>query len=57
MDNDRWHRWGYTDHQGTLIIMSPLRNAGAVSVTAREERNAENLHFPIYMRSAVIGHS
>ncbi|CAI9577816.1 unnamed protein product, partial [Staurois parvus] len=20
MDIDRWHCWGYTDHQGTLII-------------------------------------
>ncbi|CAI9560972.1 unnamed protein product [Staurois parvus] len=20
MDTDRWHCWGYTDHQGTLII-------------------------------------
>ncbi|CAI9564213.1 unnamed protein product, partial [Staurois parvus] len=20
MDTDRWHSWGYTDHQGTLII-------------------------------------
>ncbi|CAI9617407.1 unnamed protein product, partial [Staurois parvus] len=26
---DRWHFWGHTDHQGTLII--------TVSVTAREE--------------------
>ncbi|CAI9600962.1 unnamed protein product, partial [Staurois parvus] len=30
MDADRWHCWGYTDHQGTLII--------TVSVTARERR-------------------
>ncbi|CAI9590811.1 unnamed protein product, partial [Staurois parvus] len=35
MDTDKWHCWGYTDHQGTLII--------TVSVTAREEeRNADN---------------
>ncbi|CAI9554648.1 unnamed protein product, partial [Staurois parvus] len=47
MDTDRWHCWGYTDHQGTLII--------TVSVTAREERNADNQHLPVYMRSAVIG--
>ncbi|CAI9567919.1 unnamed protein product [Staurois parvus] len=20
MDTDSWHCWGYTDHQGTLII-------------------------------------
>ncbi|CAI9573132.1 unnamed protein product, partial [Staurois parvus] len=33
MDADRWPCWGYTDHQGTLII--------TVSVTAQEERNAE----------------
>ncbi|CAI9568108.1 unnamed protein product [Staurois parvus] len=49
MDTDRWLCWGYTDHQDTLIT--------TVSVTAREERNADNQHFPIYMRSAVIGHS
>ncbi|CAI9566653.1 unnamed protein product [Staurois parvus] len=41
MDTDRWHCWGYTDHQGTLII--------TVSVTAPEERNDENRHFPVYM--------
>ncbi|CAI9550412.1 unnamed protein product, partial [Staurois parvus] len=23
MDNDRWRCWGYTDHQGTLIISAP----------------------------------
>ncbi|CAI9562331.1 unnamed protein product [Staurois parvus] len=49
MDTDRWHCWGYTDHQGTLII--------TVSMTAREERNADIRHFPAYMWSAVIGHS
>ncbi|CAI9559340.1 unnamed protein product [Staurois parvus] len=41
MDTDRWHCWGYTDHQGTLII--------TVSVTAREERNADNRHFPVHV--------
>ncbi|CAI9611979.1 unnamed protein product [Staurois parvus] len=46
MDTDRWHCWGYTDHQGTLII-SALRIT--VSVTAREERNADNRHFRVYM--------
>ncbi|CAI9564650.1 unnamed protein product, partial [Staurois parvus] len=40
MDTDRWRCWGYTDHQGTLII--------TVSVTARGERNADNQHFPVY---------
>ncbi|CAI9545527.1 unnamed protein product, partial [Staurois parvus] len=34
MSTDRWHFWGHTDHQGTLIT--------TVSVTAREERNADN---------------
>ncbi|CAI9558657.1 unnamed protein product, partial [Staurois parvus] len=52
MDTDRWHCWGYTDHQGTLIIGALMIT---VSVTAREERNADNWHFSIYMRSAVIG--
>ncbi|CAI9566535.1 unnamed protein product, partial [Staurois parvus] len=42
MDTDRWHCWGYTDHQGTLII-SALR-LSSVSVTACEERNADNRH-------------
>ncbi|CAI9614297.1 unnamed protein product, partial [Staurois parvus] len=26
MDTDRWHCWGYTDQQGTLII-SALRRS------------------------------
>ncbi|CAI9597855.1 unnamed protein product, partial [Staurois parvus] len=49
MDTDRWHFWGHTDHQGTLIISALMisvhvpRNADywlssrAVSMTAREE--------------------
>ncbi|CAI9556592.1 unnamed protein product, partial [Staurois parvus] len=52
MDTDRWHCWGYTNHQGTLIISALMIT---VSITARGERNADNRHFPIYMRSAVIG--
>ncbi|CAI9571721.1 unnamed protein product [Staurois parvus] len=36
-----WHFWSHTEHQGTLII--------TVSVTAREERNAVNRHFRVYM--------
>ncbi|CAI9586527.1 unnamed protein product, partial [Staurois parvus] len=44
MDTDRWHCWGYTDHQDTLIISALMIT---VSVTAREERNADNWHFPI----------
>ncbi|CAI9554403.1 unnamed protein product [Staurois parvus] len=54
MDTDRWHFWGHTDHQGTLIISALMIT---VSVTAREERNADNRHFHVYMSSAVIGHS
>ncbi|CAI9619742.1 unnamed protein product [Staurois parvus] len=51
MDTDRWRCWGYTDHQGSDDLCTcPLRgNAGAVSVTARGERNADNRHFPVYM--------
>ncbi|CAI9614430.1 unnamed protein product [Staurois parvus] len=45
MDTDRWHCWGYTDHQGTLISALMI----TVSVTALEERNADNRHFPVYM--------
>ncbi|CAI9624661.1 unnamed protein product, partial [Staurois parvus] len=41
MDTDSWHCWGYTDHQGTLIISALMIT---VSVTAREERNADNRH-------------
>ncbi|CAI9618987.1 unnamed protein product, partial [Staurois parvus] len=60
MDTDRWHYWGYTDHQGTLIISVLMISVyvpseGSVSVTDREERNDDNWHFPIYMRSSVIG--
>ncbi|CAI9545141.1 unnamed protein product [Staurois parvus] len=43
MDTDRWQCWGYTDHQGTQWP------DGAVNVTAREERNTDNRHFPVYM--------
>ncbi|CAI9575004.1 unnamed protein product, partial [Staurois parvus] len=39
MSTDSWHCWGYTDHQGTLIISALMIT---VSVTAREERNADN---------------
>ncbi|CAI9612285.1 unnamed protein product [Staurois parvus] len=46
MDTDRWHFWGHTDHQGTLIISALMI---IVSVTAREERNVDNRHFPVYM--------
>ncbi|CAI9591622.1 unnamed protein product [Staurois parvus] len=53
MDTDRWHCWGYTDHQGTLIISALMIivhvPSEAVSVTACEERNADNCHFLIYM--------
>ncbi|CAI9595124.1 unnamed protein product, partial [Staurois parvus] len=52
IDTDRWHCWGYTDHQGTLIISALMIT---VSMTAREEGNADKRHFPVYMRSAVIG--
>ncbi|CAI9533242.1 unnamed protein product, partial [Staurois parvus] len=49
MGTDRWHCWGYTDHQGTLIIsalmisvhvpseecrLPALLSSRAVSVTA-----------------------
>ncbi|CAI9596267.1 unnamed protein product [Staurois parvus] len=46
MDTDRWHFWGHTDHQGTLIISTLMIS---VSVTAQEKRNADNRHIPVYM--------
>ncbi|CAI9542160.1 unnamed protein product [Staurois parvus] len=46
MDTERWCCWGYTDHQGTLIISALMIS---VSMTAREARNADNQHFPVYM--------
>ncbi|CAI9559662.1 unnamed protein product [Staurois parvus] len=46
MDTDRWRCWDYTDHQGTLIFSALMIT---VSVTAREERNADNRQFPVYM--------
>ncbi|CAI9596832.1 unnamed protein product [Staurois parvus] len=46
MDTDRWQCWGYTDPQGTLIIRALMIS---VSVTAREDRNADNWHFLVYM--------
>ncbi|CAI9567319.1 unnamed protein product [Staurois parvus] len=39
MDTDRWHFWGHTDQQGTLII----------SALMISERNADNRHFRVYM--------
>ncbi|CAI9605816.1 unnamed protein product, partial [Staurois parvus] len=44
MGTGRWHFWGHTDHQGTLIISALRLSSRAVSVTAREERNASNWH-------------
>ncbi|CAI9595587.1 unnamed protein product, partial [Staurois parvus] len=44
MSIDRWHCWGYTGHQGTQIISALRLSSRAVSVTAREERNADNRH-------------
>ncbi|CAI9576745.1 unnamed protein product [Staurois parvus] len=41
MDTDRLHCWDYTD--------PALLSSRVVSVTAREERNADNRHFPFYM--------
>ncbi|CAI9549057.1 unnamed protein product [Staurois parvus] len=46
MDTDRWHCWGYTNHQGTLIISALMIT---VSVTAREEKNDDHRYFPVYM--------
>ncbi|CAI9562742.1 unnamed protein product [Staurois parvus] len=40
MSTDRWHFWGHTDHQGTLIIST---------LKLSEERNADNRHFRVYM--------
>ncbi|CAI9531739.1 unnamed protein product [Staurois parvus] len=37
MYTDRWHCWGYTDHQGTLIISSLM-------ISRREVRRAGNRH-------------
>ncbi|CAI9623271.1 unnamed protein product [Staurois parvus] len=46
MSTDRSHFWGHTDHQGTLIITALMITVG---VTTREERNADNRHFRVYM--------
>ncbi|CAI9583117.1 unnamed protein product [Staurois parvus] len=47
MDTDRWHCWGYTDHQGTLIISALMISVHVLSVETREERNTDNRHFPV----------
>ncbi|CAI9593144.1 unnamed protein product, partial [Staurois parvus] len=49
MSTDRWHFRGHTDHQGTLIITDYRLSSRAVSVTTREERNADKWHFRVYM--------
>ncbi|CAI9598731.1 unnamed protein product, partial [Staurois parvus] len=51
MGTDRWPCWGYTDHQSTLII-SALMITG--SVTAHEERNVDNRHFPVWVSAYLI---
>ncbi|CAI9557391.1 unnamed protein product [Staurois parvus] len=49
MDTDRWHFWGYTDHQGTLIISALMISVHVPSARNAEERNADNRHFSVYM--------
>ncbi|CAI9615745.1 unnamed protein product [Staurois parvus] len=49
MDTDRWRCWGYTDHQGTLIISALMICVHVPSEESRGERNADNQHFPVYM--------
>ncbi|CAI9544483.1 unnamed protein product [Staurois parvus] len=51
MDTDRWHCWGYTDHQGTLTIsaLMIMISVHVPSEESHEERNADNRHFPVYM--------
>ncbi|CAI9550337.1 unnamed protein product [Staurois parvus] len=44
MDTDSWHCWGYTESSGHTDHQCPDDH-----VTAREERNADNRHFPVYM--------
>ncbi|CAI9573532.1 unnamed protein product [Staurois parvus] len=44
MDTDRWHCWGYTDHQNTLII-------SALMISAHVPSDCQPITgiFPIYM--------
>ncbi|CAI9535668.1 unnamed protein product, partial [Staurois parvus] len=35
MDTDRWRCWGYTDHQGTLIISALMISAHVSSAEGR----------------------
>ncbi|CAI9610643.1 unnamed protein product [Staurois parvus] len=49
MCTGRWHCWGYTDHQGTLIISALMINVHVPSAESREEINADNRHLPVYM--------
>ncbi|CAI9537680.1 unnamed protein product [Staurois parvus] len=36
MDTDRWHCWGYTDHQGTLIISALKISVSVTALVGRE---------------------
>ncbi|CAI9565572.1 unnamed protein product [Staurois parvus] len=47
MGTDRWHFWGHTDHQGTLIISALMRLSSPLELSI--ERNANNRHFCVYM--------
>ncbi|CAI9609176.1 unnamed protein product [Staurois parvus] len=49
MDTDRWHCWGYTDHQGTLIISALMISVDVPPEESRGEKNANTRHFPVYM--------
>ncbi|CAI9537401.1 unnamed protein product, partial [Staurois parvus] len=47
MDTDRWHCWGYTDHQGTLIISALMIS---------EHVPSEGCQLPALLSSVSRGH-
>ncbi|CAI9577270.1 unnamed protein product [Staurois parvus] len=49
MSTDRWHCWGYTDHQGTLIISALMITDYRLSsplLCQRDSSRGEKCIFP-----------
>ncbi|CAI9554846.1 unnamed protein product, partial [Staurois parvus] len=51
MDTDRWHFWGHTDHQGTLIISALMISVHVPSAESRADHMTE----PTSSALSVIG--
>ncbi|CAI9588359.1 unnamed protein product, partial [Staurois parvus] len=57
MDTDRWHCWGYTDHQGTLIISALMISAHESTAENRQlsERGSAPIIRALMISALMIG--